>query len=255
MQLVKNLRVFLTIILSGTASSLYIPKQNIAVFGAKGKTGECVIALSKDLGVNTVSLVRPKHDIETSIRNKIYKGDVTSLTDVRQIYEENDITGTIICLGGNTQNVGNDMLTKGTENIIHCIKEFKASPRISIVTSIGSGDTIDEPPLFFKILMQTFLKDAFIDKNNQEALFLDETGIGHNLEYTIVRPSGLTNDNKKQTMVIKKGSGTIPRIDVADVLLNSICDNEFPYIRKAISITSQDSSVDDNGVLFESKIK
>lgn len=254
MQLVKKLRVLLVLILSETTSSLYIPKQNIAVFGAKGKTGECVIALSKDLRINTVSLVRPKHDIDTSTTHKVYKGDVTSLTDVRQIYEENDITGTIICLGGNTQNVGNDMLTKGTENIIQCIKEFNASPRISIVTSIGSGDTIDEPPLLFKILMRTLLKDAFIDKNNQEALFLDDNGIGHNLEYTIVRPSGLTNENKQNTMVIEKGSGTIPRIDVANVLLNSICDDNFPYIRKAISITSQDSSVDDNGVLFESKI-
>ena len=33
--------------------------------------------------------------------------------------------------------------------------------------------------------MKTVLKDAFVDKNNQEALFLNEDGIGKDLDFTI----------------------------------------------------------------------
>ena len=99
-----------------------------------------------------------------------------------------------------------------------------------------------------KILMKTILKDAFADKNNQEALFLNEDGIGKDLEFTIVRPSGLTDDSLKNTFVIEEGSGTIPRMSVAEFLLNAIYDRKFPYIGTAVCITGQEPNM--NGKLL-----
>lgn len=101
-----------------------------------------------------------------------------------------------------------------------------------MVTSIGAGDSEKQAPLFFKALMWTVMKGIFTgrlvknglttsrftknprpdfpafqfrfhdpnlhllahntDKNNQEALFLDSDGIGKDLEYTIVRPGGVS---------------------------------------------------------------
>lgn len=53
--------------------------------------------------------------------------------------------------------------------------------------SIGAGDSKDQAPFFFKILMATAMKKIFDDKNKQEELIKDS-----GLEYCIVRPGGLT---------------------------------------------------------------
>jgi NAD(P)H-binding len=65
--------------------------------------------------------------------------------------------------------------------------------RIAVVTSIGAGDSKDQAPFFFKMLMFTVMKTIFTDKNNQEQLF-SSGGPGSDLEYVIVRPGGLTVD-------------------------------------------------------------
>ena len=63
--------------------------------------------------------------------------------------------------------------------------------RVSVVTSIGAGDSSGQAPLMFKILMSTVMRSIFADKNNQEALFLGLGGPGRDLEFCIVRPGGL----------------------------------------------------------------
>ena len=80
------------------------------------------------------------------------------------------------------------MLTVGTTNVINTMKE-KGVSRLSVVTSIGAGDSENQAPFFFKILMMTAMKKIFTDKNNQEQV-VQASG----LDYCIVRPGGLTVD-------------------------------------------------------------
>ena len=78
------------------------------------------------------------------------------------------------------------MLTDGTRNIISAMKE-KGVKRLAVITSMGAGDSKDQAPFFFKILMATAMKKIFNDKNNQEQEVMKS-----GLEYCIVRPGGLT---------------------------------------------------------------
>lgn len=84
--------------------------------------------------------------------------------------------------------------------------------------------------------MRTLLKDAFVDKNNQEALF---SGIGQDLDYTIVRPVGLTDGRKSDIYVVSNGSGTIPRESVADFCLQAVTRDDFPYSQQSPCISSK----------------
>ena len=217
------------------------PHASLAVFGSQGRTGIHVVNRALSDNKKVVSLVKPRHDICSTENHIVYKGDVTNLDDVDCLYRNNKITGTIICLGGDTREVGSDMLTKGTTNIIKAINRNNASPKIAVITSIGTGDTANDLPFFFKILMKTILKDAFIDKNNQESLFLQKGNIGNNLEYTVVRPSGLTDDHNKleKISVIDAGNGVISRKNVANFCYDAIYDKLFKYNKKAVSITGK----------------
>ena len=109
--------------------------------------------------------------------------------------------------------------------------------RVAVVTSIGAGDSKDQAPFMFKILMNTVMSSIFADKNNQEALFT--SGPGKDLEWCIVRPGGLTVDKPTGVInVIDGEAGSIPRADVADFCIGAVLDADFPYVQKTPCISS-----------------
>ena len=100
--------------------------------------------------------------------------------------------------------------------------------------SIGAGDSKDQAPFFFKVLMMTAMKKIFTDKNNQEKV-VAESG----LEYCIVRPGGLNVESPTGVVnVIDGEAGSIPRADVARFCLDAVTVEDFPYIGKAPCISS-----------------
>eukprot|EP00286_Rhodomonas_abbreviata_P021379 CAMPEP_0181314002 /NCGR_PEP_ID=MMETSP1101-20121128/14567_1 /TAXON_ID=46948 /ORGANISM="Rhodomonas abbreviata, Strain Caron Lab Isolate" /LENGTH=292 /DNA_ID=CAMNT_0023421029 /DNA_START=34 /DNA_END=912 /DNA_ORIENTATION=- len=222
--------------------------MKVAVFGATGLTGaeatwqalqrgESVVALARDPSKmkkpeGSCGTVEPLSDPNL----KVLEGSVTVQADVDKVFAEGDITGVIVALGGKTADVGETMLTDGTTNIINAMKANNVK-RVAVVTSIGAGDSENQAPFFFKVLMWTAMKKIFTDKNNQEGLFF--SGPGKDLEFTIVRPGGLNVEPPTGVInVIEGEAGSIPRADVADFCLGAVLDGDFPYIGKAPCISS-----------------
>ena len=220
--------------------------KTIAVFGASGLTAaECVYQALKDgdkvvgLTRNPSKLVIPKgsggSDADKPLTDPnltLIGGDVTKAADVAKVFET-PIDGVIVALGGKTSDVGDTMLTDGTNNIMAAMKE-KGVKRIAVVTSIGAGDSKDQAPFAFKLLMMTVMKKVFNDKNNQEKA-VEASG----LEYCIVRPGGLTVDKPTGVInVIDGEAGSIPRADVAQFCLGAVRDEDFEYIGKCPCISS-----------------
>jgi len=165
-------------------------------------------------------------------------GTVTSQEDVNKVFEGNDVTGVVVALGGKTKDVGETMLQDGTACIVNACKQYGVK-RISVVTSIGAGDSEKQAPFFFKVLMMTVMKGIFTDKNAQEALFLSAGGIGSDLEFCIVRPGGLTLEPPNGIInVIDGEAGSISRGDVAQFCLDALTEANFPYIGKSPCISS-----------------
>lgn len=240
----------------GTASAFVAPQQRpssntaldatIAVFGASGLTAqECVYQALKD-GDKVIGLTRkpsnvvvPKGSGGANAGNPLSDpnltligGDVTNAADVAKVFE-NDIDGVVVALGGKTSDVGDTMLTDGTSNIMSAMKS-NGVKRIAVVTSIGAGDSKDQAPFAFKVLMMTVMKKIFTDKNNQEKV-VQESG----LEYCLVRPGGLTVDAPTGVInVIDGEAGSIPRADVAQFCLEAVKDADFPYVGKTPCISS-----------------
>ncbi|CAM9154129.1 unnamed protein product [Ectocarpus sp. 12 AP-2014] len=225
---------------------------NIAVFGGNGLTGSEVVYQALQRGDKVTAFCRDPSKLVvpagsggdeagTPLSNKNLKtvqGTVTDLDDVRKVFSNGPITGVAIALGGKTKDVGTTMLTDGTSNIITAMKE-KGVKKVATVTSIGTGDSEKQAPFFFKacVLMYTAMKSIFADKNEQEKLFFD--GPGQDLDFTIVRPGGLTVEPPTGVInVIKGEAGSISRADVADFILGAISDKDFPYLKQAPCISS-----------------
>lgn len=223
----------------------------IAVFGGTGLTGRETVYQALERGLEVRVLARDPAKLLTPLGSAganadqpmagekltVIQGDVTNPEDVDKIIEPG-LTGVVVSLGGKTADVGETMLTVGTSNIIASMKRVDAK-RIAVVTSIGAGDSEKQAPFFFKVLMYTMMSKIFKDKNNQEDLFMKPSGLGADLEFTIVRPGGLTVEAPTGVInVIDGEAGSIARADVADFCLGAILEPDFAYIRKAPCISS-----------------
>lgn len=60
-----------------------------------------------------------------------------------KVFEGKGVTGVVVALGGKTKDVGATMLQDGTANIIAAMKANDVK-RISVVTTIGAGDSMDQ---------------------------------------------------------------------------------------------------------------
>eukprot|EP00966_Prymnesium_polylepis_P062039 1439518-Prymnesium_polylepis.1 len=87
----------------------------------------------------------------------VTQGSVLNREDVDKVFEGNDVTGVVVAIGGKTRQVGPTLLQDGTAHIIAACKEYGVK-RISIVSTIGAGDSMNQAPWTFKLLMNTMMK-------------------------------------------------------------------------------------------------
>ena len=235
--------------------------NTIAVFGASGGTGSEVVLQAMERGEKVSCLVRdrlrlkaPRTHPDMGLRkgsmmnfspttNELMvrtEGSVLERADVDDVFEGKNITGVVVALGGKTRNVGTTMLQDGTAHIIAACRAHGVK-RISIVSTIGAGDSMDQAPWAFKLLMNTVMKKVMVDKTAQEALFLE--GPGADLEFCLARPGGLKAGPPTGIVnVIDGEAGAINRADLASFCLDAVLDPDFPHLRKAVCISSDKGS-------------
>lgn len=226
--------------------------MSIAVFGASGGTGAEAVLQALERGEEVTCLVRDRSKLKAprsvagqsegspfeSDKLSVTQGDVTKQADVDAVFKDKGVTGVVVALGGKTKDVGATMLQDGTANIIAACKD-NGVKRISVVSSIGVGDSMDQAPWTFRLLMMTVMKSIMADKNKQEELFTMADGAGAGLEFCLVRPGGLKSDPPNGVVnVITGEAGAITRGDVAAFCLDAVLEADFEYIKQAPCISS-----------------
>ena len=203
--------------------------MKIALFGATGGTGQQLLEQAIKSGHQVTALVRDPAKLERkNSALTVIAGNVLQPADVDKVVSGADA---VICSLGNTSNNPDMMVTQGTRNIIDAMQRLNVR-RLLVVSSLGVGDSKDQVPFFFKVLMKTALRKTMEDKEAQEAAVR-----ASRLDWTIVRPGGLTNDPPTGTYRVGADltAGRITRADVADFILKELTRNE--YIQQTPGIT------------------
>jgi uncharacterized protein YbjT (DUF2867 family) len=206
--------------------------MKIAVFGATGGTGREVVKQALAAGHQVTALARDPARLDIVNPNlAVVAGSVLEAGPVQQTLQGADAA--IVSLG-NTANNPDDVVSQGTQVILHAIKALGGPQRIVVVSSLGVGESKDQVPFAFKMLMKTALRKPMEDKERQEAQ-VKASG----LDWTIVRPGGLTNGpaagQYKSGLDPKISAGQVARADVAAFVLRQLTDDT--YLHKAPAIT------------------
>jgi putative NADH-flavin reductase len=200
--------------------------MNIIVFGATGPSGRLIVEQALEQGHDVTAVARNPDAVK--IQNEkltVVKGDILDPSAV-----ENAISGKDAVLSAlGVRKLGkNTILSDGTKNIITAMEKHGVK-RLVCMTSLGVGDSKDQPAWVFRaIIRPLLLRNVFIDKEEQERLVK-----ASHLDWIIVRPAGLTNGPR--TGVYRDWIGEpsspitsrISRADVADFMLKQLTDDTY----------------------------
>lgn len=202
----------------------------IALFGATGGTGREIIRQGLVAGHEIRALVRDPSRLSPASGLTLIEGNVLDKTKVEETVRGSEA---IIISLGNTANNPDYIVSQGTAVILEAMKTLDVR-RLVAVTSIGTGDSKDQVPFAFKMLMRTVLKKPMEDKERQESA-IKSSG----LDWIIVRPGGLTDGPATGRYLTgtdpKISAGQVARADVAEFVLKQLQDDS--YLQKTPAIT------------------
>lgn len=209
--------------------------MKVLVAGANGHTGRLLIEYLKQDG----------HEAYAMIRKAEQKPDMEKLGGIPVVADlEGDVghavkgMDVVIFAAGSGSKTGPDKTTAvdrdGAINLMKATEKFGIKKFI-ILSSFGAGRDLGEPEKGEEA-MHHYLK------MKKEA---DEYLMGTELDYTIVRPGGLTHD--ASTSKIEVGEtvdrGSVPRADVAKTMIAAI--QEPNAYHKAFEMISGDVQIEE----------
>jgi len=197
--------------------------MKIVVFGASRGVGFQVVQQALEQG-HTVTAFARSSSFSDHPNLKVVQGDVFDLEAVSKAVQGQEAV--VVALGAGNK-AADQTRSQGTAHIVRAMQQHGVR-RVVAVSSFGVGDSRKG---LIANLAWLFLRAALEEHERQERALM-ESG----LDWTIVRPTGLTNGAKTGVYKIgRSGRGRISRADVADFILKALRDPN--YIRKALVIS------------------
>lgn len=196
--------------------------MKIIVFGATGGVGQSVVKQVIENGFEVTAFVRTPTKLEVTHENlTVIKGDAFNQAEVAAAIAEHDAV--VSCLGSNQGIKKSTELQEMVKNIVAGMQAHEVK-RIVYIASAGIHNEL--PGVKGKLIMG-MLKNALTD--HRAAADWIET---HGLNYTFVRPMGLTNGPfsgkyRESSAGVPKNSRSIPRADVAHFILKALIDKQY----------------------------
>ena len=206
--------------------------MKIVIFGASGKTGSLLVNEALTSGHVVIAYVRKPESIKSEHPNlKVVAGYLNEKEKLKSVISGSDAC--ISTLGGASLVKHSPEIIEGIDNIVSIMEEEKVM-RFIYLSSFGAGDSrkyMPQPIRF--IIADIMLLVPLADHNTNESRITKSQ-----LNWTIVRPGGLTNGAKTENlkhgceMTKIKVNFSISRSNVAAFLLNQVTGNE--YVNKSV---------------------
>jgi putative NADH-flavin reductase len=187
--------------------------MKIAIFGASRGIGLQLVAQALELGHQVTGFARSFNPVFSHANLTLLEGNALSPAAVEIAVKGQEAV--VVALGEGNKSQSH-VRSIGTHNVIQSMEQQGVS-RLVVVSSFGVGDSRKG---FMANMAWLFLKAALSEHELQEKAILESQ-----LDFTIVRPTGLTDEPKTGVYQIgSSGRGRIARADVADFILKVLPD-------------------------------
>jgi len=201
--------------------------MKITVFGASGKTGSLLVDEALKSGHEVTAYVRKPESIKSEHPNlNVVAGYLNEKEKLKSVISGSDAC--ISTLGGASLTKHSRGIIEGIDNIVGIMEEEKVM-RFIYLSSFGAGDSRRYMPQPIRFLIaDLMLRVPLADHNSNESRIAKSQ-----LNWTIVRPGGLTNGAKTDNLkhgygaTKIKGSLSISRSNVAAFLLSQVTSNDY----------------------------
>ena len=203
--------------------------MRVLIIGATGPTGQQLVTQAAAAGHVVAALVRDaaRARFTTSVRKA--EGDVLDPDSLARAVADQEA---VVCsLGSGVTGPFKQMtlLSVGTVNLVTAMKQAGVN-RLVCITGIGAGESKGHGLWWYNWLVQPLLlRGVYQDKDRQEAVVRSS-----GLDWTLVRPSGLTNGPAKGLASVRAltdltgvQAGFIRRADVAAFCLREMTDGRY----------------------------
>lgn len=208
--------------------------MKVIVFGATGSVGRLAVERLLANGHEVTAFARRLESLDVK-HSKLRKhaGDAMDLDSVKKAVKGHN--SVVVALGAGASR-SSLVRSEGTRNVIKAMQQLGVS-RLVCQTTLGAGESWANLNFFWKrIMFGLLLRPVFLDHELQEQLVRDS-----GLDWTIVRPSALTDDPEDGTYKVDIPPGEpglrlkIARADVAGFLVR--CLGESAFMHRAIGIS------------------
>ncbi|CAK9436485.1 uncharacterized protein LODBEIA_P10430 [Lodderomyces beijingensis] len=214
------------------------PVKDVIIFGAHGLIGQQLIKLiSQKPPLKATAVVRNETQAQAIANSNVTTTyltlDQASVADISQVIKGHDAV--VITVGSR----GKNLLQVDLDGVV---KTFEASVdakvrRLVLISAVRAENR--------EYIDNSSIRDYYIAKHYADRILINE--FGHKLDYTIVKPSALTNDGATGKIKVLSDTddnlGKIARADVAQSLLD-VLDLEETFGR-SYNITGGDEPIDD----------
>ena len=205
--------------------------MKVIVFGATGGVGKSVVTQALENGIDVTAFVRTPSKVDVNHeRLTIIQGNAFNQEEVTAAIAGHDAV--VSCLGSNKGMKASTELQEMTKHVVNGMKEQKVE---RMVYTASAGIDKEIPGLSGKLVM--FMLRNPLKDHRAAVDYIQANG----LNYTIVRPMGLTDQAftgkyRESVTSVPEKSRSIPRADVAHFILKALKDTQ--YERTSIGIAT-----------------
>ena len=219
--------------------------MRVAVFGATGRVGALVVQALLDRGHEAVSVSRSPPDKQYQGKYVAFTGDMTDPGFIQSVVADCD--GLIFCVGQRLKSPNNlfsknlspaDIRTQIMKPIMRVLGSDHTK-RFVYLSAFGVGTDLKKHALLFRMVLRlSSLGKSYEDHNQAEGIVR-----ASKTNWTIVRPSGLTDKDEVMPLVDAKENWTsfmtVTKKSLAHYLVQTLENNTMD--RQTLTIVEQKS--------------
>ncbi|MDB5166016.1 MAG: epimerase [Candidatus Saccharibacteria bacterium] len=197
--------------------------MNILIIGASGKTGQHLLRQLIEQGHRVTAYARTPDKVDTyGGKVQVIQGDAR---DAQALTKATVGQDAVMVTFGPRSPKPDDLQTVFMQNLVNAMHATGVR-RLVLLSAWGATDSRPQANWLIKLLLNTMLRNVFVDKKNGE-----EAIMASDLDYTFVRPAILLNvASKGRVSANLTGKGLkllVSRADVASFMIEQLSSDQW----------------------------